>query len=151
MDSNPDFEAMFRILDQHQVRYLVIGGLAVIYHAKPRYTKDLDLWVDPDPENIQRANAALEEFGSPFLLDAAKADEIIQIGLPPNRIDLLLEPGGVSFAEAWDKRIRDRFGSTPTNWIDVDSLIRIKSRIDDPRHREDVRVLMEVKKRRAGK
>ncbi len=58
MDAIQDFEDMLQFLDKHNVRYLIIGGLAFIYHAKPRYTKDMDLWIDPEPENIKRANHA---------------------------------------------------------------------------------------------
>ena len=54
------------MIEKHAVRYLIIGGLAFIYHAKPRYTKDLDLWIDPTTENVNRANKALAEFGSPY-------------------------------------------------------------------------------------
>jgi len=69
METIQDFEDMLFFLDKHRVRYLIIGGLAFIFHAKPRYTKDMDLWIDPDPENVKKANNALAEFGSPFLLN----------------------------------------------------------------------------------
>ena len=153
MDSIPDFEDMLRLLEKHKARYLVIGGLAFIYHAKPRFTKDMDLWVDPREGNASRVNKALEEFGSPILLEVDDKDQILQIGVDPNRIDLLVRIEGVRFDTAWRKRIRDRYGAVRTNWIDIDSLIRAKRRMDNPRHQEDVRVLREVKelhKRRSG-
>ena len=68
MDTIADFEDLLLLLHEHEARYLIIGGLAFIYHAKPRYTKDMDLWVEPEPGNIQRANRALAEFGRPTLL-----------------------------------------------------------------------------------
>ncbi|MBW2096839.1 MAG: hypothetical protein JRI80_18400 [Deltaproteobacteria bacterium] len=142
-----DFEDMLSLLEKHGVRYLIIGGLAFAYHAMPRYTKDIDLWIDPAGENLKRANEALKEFGSPFLLDRTKKREILQLGIAPNRIDLLLHVQGARFQTAWEKRIQGRYGKAPANWIDLDSLIRIKSRIDSPRHREDARVLREVRKR----
>ena len=61
MDTVQDFEDLLELLERFEVRYLIIGGLAFIYHAKPRYTKDMDLWIGPDPENIARANRALAE------------------------------------------------------------------------------------------
>jgi hypothetical protein len=149
MDTIRDFEEILDSLAKHRVRYLVIGGLAFIRHAKPRYTKDMDLWLDPSPQNIRRANAALAEFGSPFSLNAEAPTEITQIGMPPNRIDFLLSIEGEDFGAAWKKRIKGIYGRAPANWIDIDTLIRIKSRIDSPRHQEDARVLREVKKRRA--
>lgn len=145
MDAIPDFEDFLRLLRKHEVRYLVIGGLAFIYHARPRYTKDMELWIDPSPRNVQRANAALAEFGSPHLLTVDEPDEILQIGLPPNRIDLLRTAEGPSFALAWKRRIVGRYGRADANWMDLDSLIDVKSRIDDPRHRRDVRALEAVR------
>ena len=150
MDTIHDFEDMLELLDRHEVRYLIVGGLAFIYHAKPRYTKDIDLWLDPDPENAKRANAALSEFGSPQLLDPDDRDEILQLGAGPNRIDLLRETVDHEFAEAWDRRIEGIYGRARAYWIDLDSLIAIKSRIDHPRHQEDVRILRMVRDSRSG-
>jgi len=143
-----DFEDMLASLERHEVRYLIIGGLAFIYHAKPRYTKDMDLWMEPSDENMRKANRALAEFGSPYLLEPGNPDQILQIGVAPNRIDLLLRVEGVRFETAWRKRIRDTYGTVTANWIDIDSLIRAKSSIDHPRHQEDVRVLRQVKRGR---
>jgi hypothetical protein len=148
MEYRRDFADLLALLTKHRARYLVIGGLAFIYHAKPRYTKDMDLWVDPDPRNVERANRALAEFGSPFLLDAGAPDQVVQIGVAPSRVDLLLTVEGVRFKTAWRKRVRGRYGDAPANWIDLDSLIRSKRGLENPRHREDVRVLREVRRGR---
>jgi len=148
VDTVHDFEDMLELLDRHHVRYLIIGGLAFIYHAKPRYTKDMDLWLDAEPANIARANQALNEFGSPQLLDPDHRDEILQLGAGPNRIDLLRETVELEFTEAWERRIEGLYGRARACWIDLDSLIAIKSKIDHPRHREDVRVLRLVRDRR---
>ena len=148
MDTIHDFEDMLELLDRHRVRYLIIGGLAFIYHAKPRYTKDMDLWLDAEPENVERANIALSEFGSPQLLDPDDRDEILQLGAGPNRIDLLRETVDLGFAEAWNRRIEGTYGRARACWIDLDSLIAIKSKIDHPRHREDVRILRMVRDHR---
>ncbi len=151
MDAVTDFEDMLDLLDKHGVRYLLIGGLAFIFHAKPRYTKDMDLWLDPSQENVSRANRALAEFGSPYLMDDTKPDEILQLGLPPDRIDFFLQIDGPAFEAAWEKRILGAYGRAKANWIDLDSLIAIKEKIDTPRHQEDVRVLCEVRERRRSK
>lgn len=144
MDAIRDFEDLLRLLHKHRVRYLVIGGLAFIFHARPRYTKDMDLWIEPSPRNVRRANAALAEFGSPFLL-ADDPELILQLGLPPNRIDLFRVIEGPSFSQAWRRRVTGRYGRAPANWMDLESLIDVKSRIDDPRHRRDVRDLEAVR------
>ncbi|MCG2754386.1 MAG: hypothetical protein L6247_02260 [Desulfobacteraceae bacterium] len=146
METIGDFEDMLGLLDEYRVRYLIIGGLAFIYHAKPRYTKDMELLIDPASENVKQANKALNEFGSPYLLDPKLPDEILQLGIAPDRIDLLRHVKGVRFETAWKKRIKGQYGIAKANWIDIDSLIRIKSRIDNPRHQEDVRLLREIKK-----
>lgn len=145
MDAIPDFEDLLLLLHKHEVRYLVIGGLAFIYHARPRYTKDMDLWIDPSPRNVRRANAALAEFGSPHLLVVDQPEEILQIGLAPNRIDLLRAVEGPPFGQTWKRRIAGKYGRAAVNWIDLNSLIEVKSRIDDPRHRRDVRDLEQVR------
>lgn len=151
MDTVQDFEDLLDLFERNGVRYLIVGGLAFIYHAKPRYTKDIDLWVDPEPDNVARANRALAEYGSPFLLVPGRRDEVVQLGVAPNRIDLLQEPNGLDFEAAWSRREEGRYGRAKVNWIDLDSLIEIKSKIDHPRHQEDARVLRMVRERRQGK
>lgn len=148
METVQDFEDLLALFDRFDVRSLIVGGLAFIFHAKPRYTQGMDLWLDPDPGNVQRANQALEAFRSPELMAVESPDEILQLGVAPNRIDLLRGVEAVGFAEAWSRRIRTHYGSAPANWIDLDSLIAIKSAIDHPRHREDVRVLEAVRRRK---
>jgi len=145
---NADFEDMLRALSKHRVRYLIVGGAAVCYHAKPRYTRDFDLWVEPSDANVERLNRALAEFGSPHLLDPGTVDQILQIGIEPNRIDVLLSIPGVRFKTAWRRRVRGYYGKTQANYIDIDSLIRNKSRLEAPRHQEDVRLLKQEKRRR---
>ena len=147
MDTVQDFEDLLALLERHEVRYLIIGGLAFIYHAKPRYTKDMDLWIGPDPGNVERANRALADFCSPHLLDPHRSDEILQLGVAPNRIDLLRETG-LEFDELWRNRIEGRYGRASASWVDLDGLIAIKKRIDHPRHRDDVRILERVRERR---
>lgn len=148
MDTVQDFEDLLTLFQRFEVHYLIIGGLAFIFHAKPRYTKDMDIWIGPDSENVRRANEALDSFGSPQLLEPESDDEILQLGVAPNRIDLLRETGGVSFEQAWQCRIEGRYGDAKAYWIDLESLIAIKSAIDDPRHQEDARVLKAVRDRK---
>jgi hypothetical protein len=147
MDTVKDFEDILFSFKKHRVQYLIIGGLAFIFHAKPRYTKDIDIWVMSEDTNIKKANRALEEFGSPvFISLPVKSEEIVQLGVAPNRIDILLTLPGMHFQTAWRKRIKSPYGSVAANWIDLDSLIKIKKSIKHPRHAEDVRVLMQVKR-----
>ncbi len=151
MDAIQDFEDMLALLGKHKVKYLIVGGLAFTYHAVPRYTKDMDLWIDPAKKNVEQANQALREFGSPLLMDPDRTEEILQLGVAPDRIDLIRSITGVRFETAWKKRIQGIYGKAKAYWIDIDSLIRVKSRIDHPRHQEDTRVLREVKRLRRKK
>jgi hypothetical protein len=92
-----------------RVRYLIVGGHAVGVHARPRATKDLDLWLEAEPENVRRACGALRTFGVPASiveeLRAATPDEIVWLGRAPARVDLLLRLPGVEFAVAWPRRV----------------------------------------------
>ena len=123
MDAVQDFEDILDLFARHEVRYLIVGGLAFIFHAKPRYTKDMDLWIDSDVENVERANRALTEFGSPELMSIEDPKEVLQLGNAPHRIDLLRGVVALSFAEAWPRRIESHYGRAPANWIDLDSLL----------------------------
>lgn len=105
-------------------------------------------WIEGSCANIASANRALIDFGSPTLMAYDEPDQVVQLGLAPNRIDLLVEMGPVSFEEAWPLRLESPYGDVVAHWIDLDSLVAIKSSIDDPRHQEDARILREVKKRR---
>lgn len=144
MEAVPDFEDLLKLFQIHEVRAVIIGGMAFIFHAKPRFTKDLDLWVDPDPQNIERANVALADFGSPTLLAAGDINQIVQIGVAPNRIDLLLKADPIDFETVWKNRIVSHYGKAEANWIDIHSLETIKSAIDDPRHQSDASTLRKV-------
>jgi hypothetical protein len=146
MDTVSDFEDFLSFFAAHRVRYMIIGGMAFIFHAKPRFTKAMDLWVDPAGDNVLRTNLALSEFGSPKLLDEANPAEILQLGVAPNRIDILRSIPGVAFNDAWVHRLESRYGSSPAIFVGLDTLIQIKSAIRDPRHQDDARVLRAVKR-----
>jgi predicted nucleotidyltransferase len=109
----PDIQELIRVLHAHGVRYLVVGGEAVIHHGYPRLTGDVDLFFEQTPGNCERLFAALAEFwgGSvPALSDASELldpDLILQFGRPPNRIDLIGQLAGVSFRSAWPRRVRE--------------------------------------------
>ena len=90
---SPDFREFLQSLNDNRVRYLVVGGYAVAAHGHPRYTKDLDIWFAVAPENLRRLIAALDQFGFSSLglteEDFSVPDQVIQLGYPPSRIDLL--------------------------------------------------------------
>lgn len=104
MATNRDFRDLFCELNRGSVRYLVVGGYAVAFHGRPRYTKDLDVWVDPDPANATRVWAALAAFGAPLRevppAGFATPGRVFQIGVAPDRIDIINRIDGVEFPEA---------------------------------------------------
>jgi len=117
---NADFRDLFAALNDAGARYLVVGAHAVAFYAEPRFTKDLDVWVEASAANAPRVMAALRAFGAP-LSDVTEADfsrpEItLQIGVAPNRIDLTTQIDGVTFESAWPNRTASAFGDQ-TVWL----------------------------------
>jgi hypothetical protein len=94
---NSDFSDLLRLFNANEVKYLVIGGYALIQHAEPRFTKDLDLWISKDSGNAAAVYKSLREFGAPLTgLTAADFSEegyLYQMGAPPVRVDILIVPG----------------------------------------------------------
>ncbi len=117
-------------LDAHAVRYLVVGGYAVAFHGEPRYTKDLDVWIELNPDNAARLVAALDEFGFGSLNlraeDFLVPDQIIQLGYPPNRIDLLMSLLGVDFETCYAARVETVMDGIAVNFIDLENLKKNK-------------------------
>jgi predicted nucleotidyltransferase len=142
-----DYEEFIAALNAHGVRYLVIGAHAVAFHARPRATKDLDIWVDPTAANAHRVLAALREFFGGVDLgytveDLLDPQWIIQLGVAPVRIDLLSEiPGFAGFEEAWKNRVDAQFGAVKVHYLGLADLIQAKEAAGRPQDRADVRVL----------
>lgn len=128
-----DFREFLESLNAHDVRYLLVGGYAVAYHGHPRYTKDLDVWVWLDPENATRLIDALSDFG--FSLPGLTAQDfldpsiVVQLGHPPNRIDLITETEGVEFDECFATRVQAEVEGTSVNIIDLESLKKNKKAV----------------------
>ena len=127
---NPDFKEFLRLLNEHNVRYLVVGGYAVALHGYPRYTKDIDIWVWLEPENATRMIAALADFGFGGLAidaeDFTTPDQVIQLGYPPARIDILTTLSGVEFEECYESRLEVEMDETLIKFIDLDGLKKNK-------------------------
>ena len=127
---NPDFKEFIQSLNDNGVRYLVIGGYAVALHGYPRYTKDMDVWVDMTPENAVKIVKALDQFG--FVSLGLKAedflvpDQIIQLGYPPRRIDLLTTLPGVEFSKCYPAHVTADVEGVPVNFIDLENLKKNK-------------------------
>jgi hypothetical protein len=145
MSVNQDFKDLFRILKDCEVRYLVAGAYAVIYHTEPRYTKDLDIWVEPTPENAEKVWKALKIFGAPLRDISVKnfcdKELVYQIGVAPNRIDVMMDIPGVSFSGAWKNRVKTTYDNEPANIIGIEDLIQAKKTSNRDQDRLDLRNL----------
>jgi predicted nucleotidyltransferase len=126
----PDFREFIQSLNDNGVRYLVVGGYAVALHGHPRYTKDIDIWVDLDLENAGKLIRAIDQFGFGELGlnpdDFMEADQIIQLGDPPNRIDLITSLPGVEFADCFSSRLEVEMDGVKVNFIDLENLRKNK-------------------------
>lgn len=133
MKLSKDFQDLLVLLNQHSVRYLVVGGYATSVHAVPRYTKDIDIWVERSPENAKALIAALQAFGFGSLgltPDDFQADDtIVQLGYEPNRVDLLTSLKGVEFAPCYQRRLEAEVEGIQVPFIASSDLISNKAAV----------------------
>lgn len=129
---NRDFQDVLAEFLKAGVKFLVVGAHALAVHGVPRATGDLDLWIESEPENADLAWDALVAFGAPVetmkvtRADLRRPDTVVQIGLPPSRIDVLTSITGVEFQDAWEARVTRTVGGLEVPFIDRATLIRNK-------------------------
>jgi len=137
-----DFEDFLRLLNERQVRYVVAGGFAVAAHGTPRYTKDLDVWVEISPANAERLLLALNDFGMASLglnsADFQEQDMVLQLGYEPNRIDILTGLTGVEFHEAYPRRVLVQLAGLQVPFLAREDLIANKRALGRPRDLADI-------------
>ena len=149
---NSDFKDLLAILLKHKVEFLIVGGYAAIEYAEPRFTKDLDIWVGHDLQNAKHIIAALKDFGAP-LFGATEADfatpgNVLQLGMPPVRIDILTSIDGVEFIDAWLQRVEVDFEGVKVYIISLEHLIKNKESTSRPRDKEEAALLRTALKKR---
>ena len=127
---NQDFRDLSAEFNAQRVEFLIVGAHALAVHGHVSATRDLGIWVRPDPANAQRVLRALKSFGAPTedltVDDFSHPDLIFQIGVPPVRIDMLTAITEVEFQEAWDARVMTRFVDQEVGAISRVHLIRNK-------------------------
>ena len=142
MPANPDFRDLFAAFNAARVRYLLVGGYALAFHGRPRFTRDLDIWLEPDARNAERAYGALGVFGAPLTelepRDLERPGLVFQIGVAPNRIDVLTAIDGVTFGDAWSDRQETRYSDQPVPVISRTHLILNKRATGRPQDLLDV-------------
>lgn len=142
---NSDFSDLLRIFNDHNVRYLVIGGYAVVQYAEPRFTKDLDVLISTDTKNADAVYHALKEFGAPLAgltsKDFSEEGFFFQIGVPPVRVDVLMGIPGIKFDECWDRRMEVDFDGLNVIFISKQDLILSKRAAGRPQDLIDADLL----------
>lgn len=142
---NSDFNDLLHIFKNHNVRYMVIGGYAVIQYAEPRFTKDLDVLISTDIKNAEAVYLALKEFGAPLAgltpKDFSEEGFFFQMGVPPIRVDVLMGIPGINFDECWDRRVEVDFDGLNVIFISKQDLILSKRAAGRPQDLIDADLL----------
>ena len=137
-----DFREFIESLNEYSVRYLVVGGYAVAFHGHPRYTKDLDVWIELSQENAENMLKALDAFGFSSLDlksgDFLEGDQIIQLGYPPNRIDILTTLKELTFDDCYKAKVDVEMKGLHIDFIDIESLKRNKRAVGRPQDLADL-------------
>lgn len=142
---NQDFLDLLHALLEVKARFMIVDAFALSIHAEPRATGDLDIWVESTPENAEKVYRALKQFGAPLVDltqdDLATVNVVFQIGLPPNRIDLLTSISGVQFSEAWKRHITFDLSGKQIPIIGKEDLICNKQAAGRPKDLIDLQIL----------
>lgn len=146
-----DYREFLKLFNKHKVKYCIVGAFAVAYYAIPRFTKDMDIFVEPSILNGRKIVHALEEFGFEALeLSAevfAEEGKIIQLGYEPIRIDLLTAIDGVTFEKVWRNKIKGEYGDERAYFIGLEELIKNKHTAKRKQDKMDIDILLAAKKR----
>jgi hypothetical protein len=149
-----DLREFIGLLNSHRVDYLVVGGHAVAFHGHPRFTGDMDFLIRTTSSNAHRVLDVLADFGFGSLgiaeRDLLEPGRIVQLGHPPNRIDLLTSISGVDFDSAWEGRVHASIDDQPVNLLGLDELLQNKQASGRQKDLADVEKLTAIAKRRGA-
>ena len=140
MKTEKDFEELLKLFNKNKVRYCIVGAFAVAFYAIPRYTKDMDIFVEPDADNAHRIIKSLEE------KDLIRTGKIIQLGYEPIRIDLMTSIEGCNFEEVWKNRAVGTYGKQKALFIGFNELVKNKKKSGRKQDSVDISILMRKKK-----
>lgn len=145
MQIEKDFEELLNLFNKYKVKYCVIGAFAVGFYAKPRYTKDMDILIEPTEENGIKITKALTDFGFGSLRikpnDFTKKGHFIQLGYEPVRVDLITSIPGCSFYEVWKNKKSGPYGKERVYFIGINELIKNKKSINRMQDKVDIKLL----------
>lgn len=147
MEVQPDFRDQLALFNAHEVDYMIVGAYALAFHGAPRYTGDIEIFVKPDPINTQRIMVALDEFGFGSVgltaADFESRDKVIQLGVPPVRVDIITSITGVSWEEAVTGRAKGKYGDIPVYFIGREQFISNKKALGRKKDFADLEALGE--------
>jgi len=148
-----DYEEFVESLNASGARYLIVGAHAVAFHARPRATKDFDVFIEPSLDNAERVLAAIRSFlGGDLGLtpaDLTTPGSVIQLGVAPSRIDLLSRlAGNLDFGAAWESRVDARFGDVDAHYLSLNDLIQEKESAGRDQDRADLKSLRRVREKK---
>jgi hypothetical protein len=136
---------LLELFNAHNVEYIIVGGYALAFHGSPRYTGDIDFYIKPDRENAQRVLKALDEFGFGSVgiesSDLEYENKVIQLGVPPVRIDIITSISGVKWEDAFLTRVKGQYGELSVYYIGLDQFIKNKKSIGRKKDMADLEAL----------
>ena len=148
MEVQPDFRELLALLNAHSVEYMIVGGYALAFYGAPRFTGDLDVFVRPTAQNAVRILAALNDFGFGSLNlgaeDFSTQDRVVQLGVPPVRVDLITSLSGVSWETCWASRQPGAYGDVPVAFIGREQFIANKRAVGRTKDLADLEALGEA-------
>lgn len=147
MEIQPDFKELLALLNAHNVDYVIVGAYALAFHGAPRFTGDIDIFVKPDTKNAESILAALKEFGFDSL-DLKKSDfqqpeNVIQLGVPPVRVDLLTSLTDVLWQQAYSGRVEGAYGDVPVYFLGRKEFLTNKKALGRKKDLADIEALGE--------
>jgi hypothetical protein len=147
MEIQPDFKELLELLNAHNVDYIIVGAYALAFHGVPRFTGDIDIFVKPDPTNAERILTVLKKFGFGSLdldkSDFQHPDKVIQLGVPPVRVDLLTSLTNVSWQQAYSGRVEGAYGEVPVYFLGREEFLINKKALGRKKDLADIEALGE--------
>ena len=145
MEVQPDFKDLLRLFNVHKVEYMIVGGYALAYHGAPRYTGDIDIYVKPDSQNTELIMKALADFGFSSVgltvEDFENPDKVIQLGVPPVRVDIITSISGVLWKDAFSGCVDGKYGDVQVKYIGLNEFIINKRTIGRKKDLSDLEAL----------
>lgn len=149
-----DLREFIALLNSHDVEYVVVGGHAVAFHGHPRFTGDIDFLIRATTLNAHRVLNVLRTFGFGSLgiaeVDLLAPGRIVQLGYPPNRIDILTSISGIDFDSAWEGRVQTSLDDQPVSLLGWDALLQNKQASGRPKDIADLEKLLAIAKRKGA-